>query len=162
MHQDDRDHGRDIGRFVEPLLARADRLVYAAVAFFLLIGALLILAYSVFTFVDTAGENFILAVILALNDVLLVLIVLELLGTVRDYLATGTTSLRVFLYVGIISAIRRILAIGAETTIGEGVETGHFRDLMLDLGVNAAVVLALAVALFLFSRQGPWRREDDA
>jgi len=76
VHQDDRDHGRDIGRFVEPLLARTDRLVYAAVAFFLLIGALLILAYSVFTFIDTAGENFILAVILALNVVLLVLIVL--------------------------------------------------------------------------------------
>ena len=160
-HTDDREHGREIGRFVEPLLAQADRLVYAAVALFLLIAALLILAYSVVTFVDNAGDDFILAVILLINDVLLVLIVLELLGTVRDYLATGTTSLRTFLYVGIISAIRRVLAIGAETTVGEGVDAHRFRDLMIDLGVNAAVVLALAAALYLFSRQGPWGQRGE-
>jgi uncharacterized membrane protein (DUF373 family) len=158
-HPNDRAHGRDIGRFVEPLLAHADRLIYAVVALFLVIGAVLILGYSVVAFVDNAAEDFILAVIALINDVLLVLILLELLGTVRDYLATGRTSLRTFLYVGIISAIRRVLAIGAETTVGEGVDATRFRNLMIDLGVNAFVVLALAAALFLFSRQGRWGRD---
>jgi uncharacterized membrane protein (DUF373 family) len=161
LHPDDRQHGREIGRFVEPLLAQADRIIYALVAVFLLVGAVMILGYSVVAFIDRAGGAFLIAVITLINDVLLVLILLELLGTVRDYLATGRTSLRIFLYVGIISAIRRVLAIGAETTVGAGVDTDRFRNLMIDLGVNGFVILALAAALFLFSRQGRWGRQDE-
>ena len=41
--RDSREHGRDIGRFVEPLLARADQVIYAVVALFLVVGAVLIL-----------------------------------------------------------------------------------------------------------------------
>ena len=78
---------------------------------------------------------------------------MEVLGTVRSYLTTGETSLRPFLYIGIISATRRILAIGAQTTLGEVASETAFRRFMIDLGVNAAVVLALALALFLFGRE---------
>ena len=107
--------------------------------------------YSVTTFAQDFNGNFPLGLIAFINDLLLVLIVLEVLGTVRSYLETGVTSLEPFLYIGIISATRRILAIGAQTTLGE-LQGESFNHLMIDLGVNGGVVLALAVALFLFTR----------
>jgi uncharacterized membrane protein (DUF373 family) len=139
----------------QPAVGWAERLLYLVVGALLLIAAFLIIAYAVVNFFQRAGDDFLLAVLVLINDMLLVLIVLEVLGTVRDFLATGSISLRVFLYVGIISAIRRILAIGAQTTVGEGLDRAGFRDLMLDLGVNALVVLALAVALYLVGHQFP-------
>ena len=160
MRLRDSPHGRELGRLFEPGLAWANRTLYLLVAFCLLGAAFLILVYSVVEFAAEAGDDFLLAIVFLINDLLLVLIVLEVLGTVRDYLSTGTTSLRIFLYVGIISAIRRIVAIGAETTAGEGVDEAEFTNLMIDLGVHAGVVLALAVALYLFGHQGPIGRGE--
>ena len=132
-------------------LEHADQLIYWLVGLLFLVAALAMVAYSVTTFAQDFNGNFPLGLIAFINDLLLVLIVLEVLGTVRSYLETGVTSLEPFLYIGIISATRRILAIGAQTTLGE-LQGESFNHLMIDLGVNGGVVLALAVALFLFTR----------
>jgi uncharacterized membrane protein (DUF373 family) len=140
------------GARVDAWLESGDRIVYILVACLFLVAALGMAAYSVGTFVHDIRGDFPLDLITFINDLLLVLIILEVLGTVRSYLQTGATSLEPFLYIGTISATRRILAIGAQTTLkGEADET-TFRHLMIDLGVNGGVVLALALALFLFSR----------
>lgn len=132
-------------------LEHADQLIYWLVGLLFLVAAMAMVAYSVITFAEDFTGDFPLALIAFINDLLLVLIVLEVLGTVRSYLQTGVTSLEPFLYIGIISATRRILAIGAQTTLGK-VQGESFNHLMIDLGVNGGVVLALAIALFLFSR----------
>src|SRR5437762_2333592 len=147
--------------FLEALITWADEGLYFLVAVLFLVAAAAMGVYSVITFVQNIQDDFPLDVITFVNDLLLVLIILEVLGTVRSYLATGTTSLRPFLYIGIISATRRILAIGAQTTLGEVNTETTFRHLMIDLGVNGAVVLALAFALFLFS-QRPERSGEGA
>jgi len=139
-------------RIAEGVLDWADEGLYLLVALLFLVAAGAMGVYSVITFVRNVEDDFPLDIITFVNDLLLVLIILEVLGTVRSYLATGTTSLRPFLYIGIISATRRILAIGAKTTIGEVATESAFRHLMIDLGINGAVVLALAVALYLFGR----------
>ena len=136
------------------LLQRADELVYVVVGLLFLVAAVAMGGYSIETFVRHWNDDFPLALITFINDLLLVLIILEVLGTVRRYLETGTTSLEPFLYIGIISATRRILAIGAQTTLGQ-VNGESFQHLMIDLGVNGGVVLALAIALFLFARNRP-------
>ena len=57
-----------------------------------------------------------------------------------------------FLIIGIISAVRHILTIGARLTLqGEGTQTS-FRNSQIELGVEAAVVLALALGLTLVRR----------
>lgn len=117
--------------------------------------------YSVLTFLRNTQGDFPLDVITFVNDLLLVLIILEVLGTVRSYLVTGTTSLTPFLYIGIISATRRILAIGAASTLGEVSINGAFNRQMIDLGANGGVVLALALALYLFSRLPPAERDGE-
>lgn len=155
MAQRNRPQSGKVGRFAEPAVGWAERVLYLLVGAVLLIAAILIISYAIVNFFQQVEDDFLLAVLVLINDMLLVLIVLEILGTVRDYLETGSISVRIFLYVGIISAIRRILAIGVQTTIGEGLDRAGFHDLMLDLGVNALVVLALAVALYLVGHQFP-------
>lgn len=141
-------------RLAEALLEHVDRMVYALVGVLFLTAAAAMGVYSCVVFIRDMTINFPLALITFVNDLLLVLIILEVLGTVRRYLETGTTSLGPFLHIGIISATRRILAIGAATTLGQ-VQNEPFDHLMIDLGVNGGVVLALAVALYLFSRLPP-------
>lgn len=137
-------------RRLEGWLDVGDQTVYALVAMMFLAAALAMGAYSVVNFVSDFRDGFPVQLVTFINDLLLVLIIMEVLGTVRSYLQTGTTSLTPFLYIGIISATRRILAIGAATTLGEATTTTAFNRQMIDLGANAGVVLALAIALFLF------------
>ena len=145
---------RGLAGWAGVVLAYGDKLVYASIGLLFLTAALAMGVYSVVTFVQDIRDDFTLDLITFINDLLLVLIILEVLGTVRSYLASGATSLEPFLYIGIISATRRILAIGAQTTLGQ-VKNESFGHLMIDLGVNGGVVLALAIALFLFRRDIP-------
>ena len=153
MDVDDDRRKTPLSQRVDPLLEWADGILYVAVAVLFFLAALALGVYSVATFVQHLRDNDFPVVLIAfINDLLLVLIILEVVGTVRSYLLNGTTSLRPFLYIGIISATRRILAIGAQSTFGEKLTEMQFRHQMIDLGVNGAVVLALAAALYLFGR----------
>jgi uncharacterized membrane protein (DUF373 family) len=144
-----------VRRLVIPWLGGADTLVYGLVAIIFLLGALVMLGYSIWAFFAHIGEDFPLPVITLINDLLLVMIMMEVLRTVLSYIEEHGASLRPFLFIGAISATRRILAIGAETTISgeQVVSQEEFRRRMIDLGVNAAVIVAIAVALFLLTRR---------
>ncbi len=52
-----------------------------------------------------------------ISDLLLVLIILEVLGTIRSYLDKRSNSVQPFLFIGIISATRSILSAGAQLSI---------------------------------------------
>ena len=89
-----------------------------------------------------------------IDDVLFVVIVLELLRTVVAHLETEDFQLRSFLIIGIISAVRHILGVGARLTLEAGITDTQFNRAQIDLGVSAVVVLALAVSFILISRAG--------
>lgn len=139
------------------LLDRADTIVYGIVGLCFLIGAFIALGYSFWDF----GSNLVVAInvqssaklaqaiIQFVSDLLLVLIIMEVLGTVTHYLKSHETSLRPFLFIGIVSATRSILSIGARLSVGEAKD---FTNAMIELGVSAAVVLALGVTLKLLGR----------
>jgi hypothetical protein len=67
------------------------------------------------------------------------------------------TSLRPFLFIGIISATRSILSIGARLSVATGATTSadaiakgtEFMHAMIELGVSAAVILALGITIKL-------------
>ena len=140
---------------ISPWLGGADTLVYALVGLVFLLGALAMLGYTVYTFIAHINEGFPQAIITLVNDLLLVMIIMEVLRTVLSYIEERGASLRPFLFIGAISATRRILAIGAETSISgdKGVSHDEFTRRLVDLGVNAGVILAIAVALFLLSQR---------
>ena len=140
---------------ISPWLGGADTLVYALVGLVFLLGALAMLGYTIYTFIAHINEGFPQAIITLVNDLLLVMIIMEVLRTVLSYIEERGASLRPFLFIGAISATRRILAIGAETSISgdKGVSHDEFTRRLVDLGVNAGVILAIAVALFLLSQR---------
>ena len=94
------------------------------------------------------------AIITLINDLLLVMIIMEVLRTVLSYLAERGGSLRPFLFIASISATRRILAIGAQMSVaGDNLTPARFQQSMIDLGVNAGAILAIAIALFLLGKR---------
>src|SRR6266446_1484357 len=142
------------------LLDRGDSLIYAIVGVCFFAGALFALGYSFWNFGVGIAPVFSLSaqppaivqvIIQLVSDLLLVLIIMEVLGTVIHYLKEHATSLRPFLFIGIVSATRGILSIGARLSVGE-VKPGDFSNAMIELGVNAAVILALGVTLKLLGK----------
>jgi uncharacterized membrane protein (DUF373 family) len=149
-------HADPIALLSATLLEKSDSLIYAIVGVCFLLGGLFALGYSFWDFSVTmfsdpstlttavvAG-----AIIKLVSDLLLVLIIMEVLGTVIHYLKSHATSLHPFLYIGIISATRAILSIGARLSV-ETVTGDEFNRSMIELGVNALAILALGITLKL-------------
>jgi uncharacterized membrane protein (DUF373 family) len=145
------------GRFLD----RADSVVYAIVGGCFLLAAILALVYTFWAFgisviglrtlaMDQQPGREAQAIIEFVSGLLLVLIIMEMLGTVIHYLQVHATSLRPFLFIGIISATRSILSIGARLSV-EGLNLGatDFTYSMFELGVSAAVILALGITIKL-------------
>jgi uncharacterized membrane protein (DUF373 family) len=137
------------------LLDGLDTIVYAAVGLAFVGAALLALAYSLAHLLANFGVSNPLDgpeqvqnVLTFVSDLLLVLIIMEVLGTVRSYLERGDTSVKPFLFIGIISATRGILSIGARLSIQGGQLSGtEFTNAMIELGVDAAVIIVLGVTI---------------
>src|SRR5690349_11046300 len=153
QHEEDR-----IAEFSSNLLEQGDSVIYAVVGVCFFIGAIFALGYSFWHFADTilplsklTPSISAAAIINLISDLLLVLIIMEVLGTVIHYLKAHATSLRPFLFIGIVSATRGILSIGARLSVGE-VTGSAFTNAMIELGVNAAVILALGITLKLLGK----------
>ena len=84
----------------------------------------------------------------SINGILLVIIITELLRTVLAHFEQEGFQLQPFLIIGIISAVRHILTIGAELSVGAG-EGSAFAHTQIELGVSAGVAIALVVGLLL-------------
>jgi uncharacterized membrane protein (DUF373 family) len=155
------------------LLEKGDAIIYAVVGICFFLGAIFALGYSFWDFGTTltsinaaiaasvvahasdvtspllTPQSVVAGAIIKLvSDLLLVLIIMEVLGTVTHYLKAHATSLRPFLFIGIISATRGILSIGARLSV-ESVSTNEFYQSMIELGVNALAILALGITLKL-------------
>jgi uncharacterized membrane protein (DUF373 family) len=144
-----------------------DSLVYVLVGVSFCVAALFSLANAVVSFLGpivgqlSAGQGIAGGTIFSkgtasddiitlVSDLLLTLIIMEVLGTVVHHLRDKETTLRPFLFIGIISATRGILAVGARLSVS--MESGinqAFQANMIELGVNAVVIIALGVAMKL-------------
>jgi hypothetical protein len=118
---------RHVHQTLVPALEAADAFVYALVGIVFLFAALGMLGYSLVAFPSNLHDTgFALAIVTLVNDLLLVMI----------------------------SATRRILAIGAQMSVtGDTLSSAKFREVIIDLGANAGAILAIAVALYLLARR---------
>lgn len=87
-------------------------------------------------------------VIEILNTVLLVMMTMEIVYTVAISLESHTLNAEPFLIIGVIAGIRRVLVITATST-GAEVRPEQFRNTLLELGLLAATVVALAAAIWI-------------
>jgi uncharacterized membrane protein (DUF373 family) len=140
-------------RLIDPI----ETLVHYLVAVLLLLITGRVLWHAV---VDLATQrhDFAEQVIRGVNDILLVVIMMELLRTVVAHLETNDFQLRSFLVIGIISAVRHILTLGAQASLGAD-EHGPATEAQVELGLNAVVVVVLVVGLIMVRRSD---KEDEA
>lgn len=158
--ESDEERNDPVARVAGNFLDNGDSVIYAIVGICFLVAGLIALGYSFWDFaVNLTSQKltppiFATSIIQFVSDLLLVLIIMEVLGTVTHYLQSHTTSLRPFLFIGIVSATRGILSIGARLSVESTRSIGQqdFVNDMIELGVNGAVILALGITLKLLGK----------
>jgi uncharacterized membrane protein (DUF373 family) len=143
-------------RAVLRLFRHAETVLHASVAIVLVLIATAALIHTV-AHLTLTGNGFLAGVLNAINGVLLVVIVLEILRTVLAHFTEEGFPLHDFLVIGIISATRHILTVAVRLTVSQASRESVTLSL-LELLASAGVVLGLVVALFVVSRSGPVER----
>jgi uncharacterized membrane protein (DUF373 family) len=110
--------------------------------------AIVALYFSVMRAFETS-PFFPTGMIQAINDILFIVIILEILRTVVARYTDGVFQLQNFLIIGVIAAVRHILTVGASLTLASGKSQLEFDRSVVELGVSAAIVVALVFAIFL-------------
>ena len=104
--------------------------------------------YSIERLITTA-PFFPNGMIQGVNDILFIVIILEILRTVISRFTDGVYQLDKFLIIGVIAAVRHILTVGASLTLGSYKDNEAFQRSLLELGVNAGIVVALVLAIYM-------------
>jgi uncharacterized membrane protein (DUF373 family) len=136
-------------KVMTPLALAEDLLHYMAALMLVLIGVLLMFRAS--RDLPPVSKTFWHSVPSAINDVLLVVIVLEIFRTVFAHFGKDGVSAEKFLVIGVISAVRHLLTVGAALS-SERVTTEMFNRDMVELGVNGFIVVGLVVGIWLLRR----------
>src|SRR6202035_1958116 len=138
-------------RWLLMIMERGETVLFIAIALALLVIAVVVFVHGVHDLLlAPAQEEFAVTATRAVNSVLFIVVVLELLRTIVARLEGGGFQLQPFLVIGIISATRDILTVGAELSL-VGRQT-PIAPTLTELAINAGVVVALAVALVLVRR----------
>lgn len=121
---------------------------HAVLALALLIIGVGAFFYSIDRFITTA-PFFPNGMIQGVNDILFIVIILEILRTVISRFTDGVYQLDKFLIIGVIAAVRHILTVGASLTLESGKSDTAFERAVVEMGLNALIVIALVLAIFM-------------
>lgn len=154
--------GADVSHKTLKGLEKLDSYAHVAVAVFFLVLSCSVLIASAVSFAyklpgmfhptTEAGTSFVRDSLGTLSDLLFAVIILELLRTIITYLKTQNTQsiMREFLIVGIISSVRKILMVGAESSIMDKVkEAEHAATIGSSTFVQESVGVVLSVIAIL-------------
>jgi len=129
---------------------------YVALGFMLCITALVALAGAAMLLIQGIADWSQTSTIFRIIDRLLfVLMLIEIMHTVRASLSSGSLSCEPFLVVGLIASIRRVLVITLESSdLSRGAtgapEAEHlFRAAMIELGVLGMLILVMVVSIYV-------------
>ena len=143
---------------VVDILHRVESVVLTLIAVVLAVLALLLLGSSVIAMYNALMEGQIRDLAIEILDsVLLVMMTMEIVYTVAVSLQSHTLVAEPFLIIGTIASIRRMLVITATST-----ETEHspdiFHNTLIELGLLAATVVALASAIWILRHSQSLKR----
>jgi len=127
---------------------RIEELFHIVLGICLLGIAIVALYFSVIRAFETT-PFFPTGMIQAINDILFIVIILEILRTVVARYTDGVFQLQNFLIIGVIAAVRHILTVGASLTLASGKSQVEFDRAVIELGISAGIVVALVFAIFL-------------
>ncbi len=134
-------------------LKKIESIVLVLIAVVLAVLAILLLGSSVVTLVNATMTGLIRDnAIDILDSVLLVMMTMEIVYTVTLSLESHTLVAEPFLVIGTIAAIRRMLVITAESTKLETANPEVFRSTLLELGLLAVIIIAMAGSIYVLRR----------
>jgi phosphate-starvation-inducible protein E len=143
-------------------LVKAEVFIYSVLAVLLFITALATVANAGKILWDGLGHWAIAAeTLLVLDELLVVLMIVEILHTVRLSLRSHILVAEPFLIVGLIASVRRILVISLEVATRTKGGTwsadtaSMFRASMLELGLLGLLILILVFSITLLRRSTP-------
>jgi uncharacterized membrane protein (DUF373 family) len=130
-------------------LSFVEDVIYVIVALLLTASAILLIYNEFISFPEFfKAENQVQTIIEIISKTLLLVMVLEILYTVRITIKEHVLCSEPFLIVGLIAAIRRILIIS--------VETAYFQEkismYMLEIGVLSGMILVFVVSIVLLKK----------
>jgi uncharacterized membrane protein (DUF373 family) len=140
-------------RPIDRALTFAENVLYTVSAVLLLVGAVGVLGEIGVHLVQEVDDGVATAVTHALDGLLLVFILLELLAAVRATMVEHRLVAEPFLVAGIIASIKEIIVLSLEAETFVGKPGSGFSDAMTGIGVLGGIVLLLAVATFLVRRK---------
>jgi uncharacterized membrane protein (DUF373 family) len=155
MNEEDAPQDRWVGHTAAMFL-RVEHAAYIALGALLCVTAILALAGAASVLVggltDWSSTH---EIFLVIDRLLFVLMLIEILHTVRASLRTGTLTGEPFLVVGLIATIRRVLVITLKSS--ENTKDDSMTDMaervfhasMLELGVLAVLILVMVVSIAL-------------
>jgi uncharacterized membrane protein (DUF373 family) len=129
-------------------IEKIEEIFHVILGIFLLGIAVAALVFSV-TRVFETSPFFPTGMIQAINDILFIIIILEILRTVVARYTDGVFQLQNFLIIGVIAAVRHILTVGASMTLASGKSQEEFNRAVIELGISTGIVVALVFAIFL-------------
>jgi len=131
----------------------SENIVYGAAGLLLIIAAVIVLGATGYHVVRDFGSGAEDAVTAALDSLLLVFILLELLAGVRATMVERKLVAEPFLIVGIIASIKEIIVVALTAKELRGTKGESFNDAMTEMGVLGGLVLVLAAAAYLVRRK---------
>ncbi len=141
------------------LLERAEHYIYLATASVLVLAAAGLLALAVGEMIERiVGRDYVGALLHLLDRALLVLMLAEIIYTVRRIALKKRLEAEPFFIVAIIAAIRRLLVITAESSTHVNLNDPTFQAALVELGLLALIILALAGAMRLIPKD---QSDDD-
>lgn len=114
------------------------------------------LALTIFTCVDVVqefihGEGVVDITMTLVHHLLLIMIILEILWTLKNYIKTHKLSVEAFLIIAIISSVRKVLVVSMEVP-GAGHEGGLLSPVMVDLAIEAGIIFLMVVSILILRR----------
>jgi uncharacterized membrane protein (DUF373 family) len=145
--------GERTRRWIDRGFTFVESAVYVALGVLLAVAATMLLVSStVDFFAEIAFSQLDSHVVTLLGRLLLVLLIAELLYTVKVSFSAGTIVLEPFLFIGLIAAIRRVFVLTAEFSDAGGGEQIPFREFIIELGALSVLILVIAVSLWLLRK----------
>ncbi len=150
--RDEDDQPPGIGRLGTRLLEWAENVVYAGIATFLVLTALVCLVLAGVTTWELTTDFSEQPILDLLDILLLVFIVVELLFAVRSTVQKRELLAEPFLLVGIIASIKEIVVLSVESAkeVGNGAE---FDDRITEIAALGVLILLLGLTSWLLRRK---------
>lgn len=131
----------------------AETVIYGIVSVLLILGAAFLIGGSAYHFfVEMKSGGIEHGVLRALEDLLLVIMLAEILHTVGYTLKHRRLVCEPFLVVGVIAAVRRMLIITAEMGMPTEANQVAFKLAMLEIGLLTGSIVALCLGIYLLRR----------